>query len=456
MMNSKLFYNLALFIFLTLTCHQGQSKEQEPFKKYPLNDDFWKIENNDGSLDGLTILNHQGRQSLLVKNGQKAILKDVRFKNFVVDFYCNAQVPGLAFRVQDQKNFEYLYLRMMMSGNKDALQYLPIHNGNLPWQLYNYPDYEGKATFPRKAVATLPLTLKEELVSGKVSDTLLLSLKENGVNFSKETFIDIPEESPAYIFDPQSSEALLFETSENEIVFLDFKVWVHLKVEVLEDKMSVYIGDMKAPTFIVEDLKRDIKTGGISLFSNFGDLYFSDFSIKEIETSSALASQMQERELSPNYITQWAMSKMFVKDTANYEQQVHDMLVEQDEFESISADEDGLINVSRFYNDMEKSVIFTSTLVSESEKEVTLNFDFADQLVILLNSEVLFEGEMDFRPPPEKGAEGRVFVDDEKVSLNLKSGKNQLVFVLSGDSRQKFNWGFIAKLDQLNGISVQK
>ena len=124
-------------------------------------------------------------------------------------------------------------------------------------------------------------------------------------------------------------------------------------------------------------------------------------------------------------------------------------------FKTIEADDDGLLNISRFHDDMTKTVALSCILESEVDKTVKLNFDYADHLVMLLNSEILFDKGMNFAPPSGKGEEGRVFVNDESVELNLKKGKNQLIFVLSGDNRQKFNWGFIAKLENLDGISIE-
>lgn len=454
-MKAILFFSKLITVGLFFLSYQAQSIDKASMKKFPFNDSFWQIENTEGTFDSLEILEHQGRQSLLVKAGQQAILKDVMLENFVVDFYTNGQVPGLAFRVQDLENYEYLYLRMMMSGKHDALQYVPIHNGNLPWQLYNYPKYEGSAIYPRKKVLSLPITMKKLLVKGKVSDSLFLALEEKGHTFSNESFLDIPEGSPAYIFDPKSNRALIFEIKEDAIEFLDFKVWVHLRVKVVENSMSVYVGDMNTPTFVVENLKRDIQAGGISIFSNFGDFYLSNFFIKEIKSIHSNSAEITPKPTPPKYLSQWQMSETFTKEPERLLQQVDSLIANEEQFKVIEADEDGLINVSRFYHDMEKTVLFGSTLISDEDKEVTLNFDFADQLVILLNSQILYEGEMNFRPPPNKGTEGRVFVQDEEIKLDLKQGKNRLYFVLSGDSRQKFNWGFIAKLNQSNGITIE-
>ena len=235
-------------------------------QEYTFDNIHWEIEKTDGSADSLKIVEHQGRQAIVLEPGQKALLKDSNFKNFVLDFYCNGQVPGFGFRVQDPKNYEYVYLRMMMSGEKDALQYVPIHNGNLPWQLYNYPQYEGNAKYERRQVATLPLSMQDQLVSGKASDSLLIALEAEDVLFSEESFVDIPDGSPAYIYDPQSSSALLFEKREDGIAFLDIRTWVHVKAKVIERKMFVYVENMDTPTFVVEDLKHDVQAGLI-LFS---------------------------------------------------------------------------------------------------------------------------------------------------------------------------------------------
>ena len=437
-----------------VSCH-SRNKENNPAQEYAFTDSHWRIENPDGSLDSLEIVDHQGRQSILLEPGQKAFLKESGFKDFAVKFHCNGQVPGVGFRVQDPKNYEYLYLRMFMSGNRDALQYTPIHNGNLPWQLYNYPQYEGKATYPRREVATIPLSLEDQLVNGKASDSLLSALGNKGVVFSEESFVDIPDASPAYIYDPKSSEALLFEKREDGIAFLDFRTWVHVKAEVLGNKMSVYIDHMDTPTFVVNDLKHDTQAGGISLYSNFGEVYFSDFSISEMDSGDTESSDNDIAQIAPNYITKWYISEMFAKDSVNFLQQADSLLKHRDKFKEINADKDGLVNISRFYDDMDNTTVLTSKIVSDSEKEVELNFDYADHLVILLNSEMLFDGGMDFRPPPDKGTEGRVFVQDEQTTLKLRKGVNWLSFVLSGDNRQKYNWGCIAKLENLDGISLE-
>ena len=56
--------------------------------------------------------------------------------------------PGIAFRVQDTRNFELAYVQPHTSGKWDALQYDPVFNGCNTWQLYHGPSYQKTAEVP--------------------------------------------------------------------------------------------------------------------------------------------------------------------------------------------------------------------------------------------------------------------------------------------------------------------
>lgn len=421
-------------------------------QEFPFTSEHWKIENTDETESEIKVLDFKGKSALKLEASQKAYLKNRKFKNFVLEFYCNGlSGPGFGFRIKDRQNYEYLYLRLGLSGKKDALQYVPIYNGSLPWQLYNYPKYEGQALFPREKVATLPPDLKEELVAGKASDTLRDFLNEKGFSFSEESEIVLGDDVN-YIFDPEEMKALLFNEVDKEMIFLDLRTWIHVKAEVKGDVAAFYIEDMMKPAFVVENLKRDAMKGGINLIGDGAGVYFANVSITELGETKEESSK---EDLSGAYLTKWEVSEMFTKDSVNFVSQLDSLFKNNAKFKTIEADEDGLMNISRFYDDMTKTVALGCKLESESDKTVQLNFDYADHLVIFLDSEVLFDKGMDFAPPAGKGEEGRVFANDESVELNLKKGNNQLIFMLSADNRQKFNWGFVAKLENLEGIEIE-
>ncbi|WP_297337864.1 hypothetical protein [Algoriphagus sp.] len=451
--NHKVILIFALGV-LILACGRKERKAEEK-QHIPFRDSEWTVYDYKDSLISINVVTEEGKEVLRLEPGQRALVKDGYFRNFQVEFWTKGLTPGVGFRVQDAKNFDYLYLRVAKGGYLDALQYVPIHNGNLPWQLYNYPKYEGRASFPVRQEVFLPMSFKTEIVIGKASENLLRALNEEGKVFSETSVIDYMEEDLAYIYDPENSNVLGIRFTKEGISFLEFKQWVRVKMVVVQDQMDVYIGDMDKPAFTVDHLKRDDSGGGFSLISSFDPVFFSDFSINEIRDAGKPRNPKgKESPHMKEFLKAWQISEPFVKDSTNFKAQVDSVLEYKKTFKTVLADEDGLINVSKYFNDMTKTVVLTCNLVSNRDRTVPMNFDYADHLVIMLDSQILFDGGMDFRPPPGKGVEGRVIVTDESVPLELKKGSNELVFMLSGDARQKFNWGFLAKLTSMEGISI--
>jgi hypothetical protein len=87
---------------------------------------------------------HLGRESLFLKGGI-ATVADTRFADgmieFDVSFTGERGFVGGVWRVQDDRNYEELYLRPHQSGNPDATQYTPVFNGVSGWQLYHGECY---------------------------------------------------------------------------------------------------------------------------------------------------------------------------------------------------------------------------------------------------------------------------------------------------------------------------
>ena len=85
---------------------------------------------------------------LIRLNSGDAVLKDVTFSNGTIEFDVNTigrGMPGIAFRQQDEKNFELLYLRpdVACPAFHACMQYTPETHGVLLWDLY--PQYQTRA-----------------------------------------------------------------------------------------------------------------------------------------------------------------------------------------------------------------------------------------------------------------------------------------------------------------------
>ena len=85
---------------------------------------------------------------LMRLNSGDAVLKDVAFSDGTIEFDVNTigrGAPGIAFRQQDEKNFELLYLRPdpACPAFHACIQYTPETHGVLLWDLY--PQYQTRA-----------------------------------------------------------------------------------------------------------------------------------------------------------------------------------------------------------------------------------------------------------------------------------------------------------------------
>src|SRR6185312_3684691 len=85
---------------------------------------------------------------LMRLNSGKAVLKNVTFSDGTIEFDINTMgrgMPGIAFRQQDEKNFELLYLRPDPScpAFRACIQYAPQTHGVTLWDFF--PQYQNRA-----------------------------------------------------------------------------------------------------------------------------------------------------------------------------------------------------------------------------------------------------------------------------------------------------------------------
>jgi hypothetical protein len=94
---------------------------------------------------------YQGRKSLFLDGGA-ATLKDFELRDGVVDVDVSTPASrgffGIQFRIEGN-NAEWVYLRQHKSGAPDAMQYTPVLNTGLNWQIYNGPGFTGAVDIPK-------------------------------------------------------------------------------------------------------------------------------------------------------------------------------------------------------------------------------------------------------------------------------------------------------------------
>jgi len=116
----------------------------------------WQVRANAARVENL-----DGREALYLERG-RVWLDGTAFENGVIEFELRMDQPvqgfaGLSFRAADFANFEDLYLRSHLSGLADAVQYMPVINGNGAWQVH--AAGEGWAAAPFRHGEWMPVRL---------------------------------------------------------------------------------------------------------------------------------------------------------------------------------------------------------------------------------------------------------------------------------------------------------
>ena len=109
----------------------------------PMTADHWQTKENAEFLRQLGFYH-----GLMRLNSGDAVLKDITFSDGTIEFDVNTigrGAPGVAFRQQDEGNFELLYLRPDPScpAFRACIQYAPQTHGVLLWDLF--PQYQTRA-----------------------------------------------------------------------------------------------------------------------------------------------------------------------------------------------------------------------------------------------------------------------------------------------------------------------
>jgi hypothetical protein len=123
------------------------SAQQSQVVSIPSDSPRWKFEGQAEQKE------YKGRKSIYL-NGGGATLKDLEMRDGIIDVDVATPASrgffGVQFRVTaDETNAEWIYLRQHKSGLPDAMQYTPVLNTGLNWQLYSGPGFIAPVDIPK-------------------------------------------------------------------------------------------------------------------------------------------------------------------------------------------------------------------------------------------------------------------------------------------------------------------
>ena len=330
-----------------------------------------------------------GRKSLYL-NGGAATLKDLDFRDGVIDVDVATPASrgffGIQFRVANEGgNAEWVYLRQHKSGAPDAMQYTPVLNTGLNWQIYNGPGFTGAVSIPKDvwfhlrlevvgAQAKLyvvnmdqPVLVMNDLKSGVQKGRLSLAVLTGATYFSN------------------------FEVRETPAA-----TWERHHPPMLADTLTKW---SLSPSF--DALARNLE--------------------RPLSPAERKAMQWQDVEAEP---------PGFVV-INRYRESPHPRVTFQGDFSKRLEPQPGM-----------KVVYARTTIVSERDDVRKLDLGYSDDVSVFLNGRILYRGRsaQNFRDPAFLGI---VNPENDAIYLPLKKGRNELMLAVS---ELGGGWGFICRL----------
>lgn len=327
-----------------------------------------------------------GRKALWLQ-GAAALVKDLEFQDGTIDLDLGG--PGLRgfygihFRIGEDGNREYVYLRPHKSGLDDAQQYTPIFKGSAPWQIYNGPGFTAAVDIPKNQWFHVRLVVTGAQAKLYVVDMSKPSLVMNDLKSGNRKGA-IAFGGPAYFsnIEIRQTPPAAFERHEPPMLPKIIEKW------------------QLSPAF--DALARNLENP------------LSTAELKEMKWDDVSAE-------SPGFV---------VINRYRDDPQVNPTFA--DDFSKRLEPQKGM-----------KVVYAHTTIVAEKNEIRKLEIGYSDDVVVFLNGHAFYRGRsaQRFRDP---GFLGIVNPENDTVFLDLKKGSNDLVLAVSEITG---GWGFICRLE---------
>ncbi len=228
--------------------------------------------------------------------------------------------------------------------------------------------------------------------------------------------------------------------------------WFHVKIEVSGDYATVYLDHHPEATLTVK-LKHKLTTGSVGVYS-YHPANFKNLRITKSDVIGAPKIMADVKRPDKTYISSWLVSEPY--DNVDFKMEkpfLKDSFITS--YQTIETEEGYLMNLNRHFtkSKTKNTVLAKVYLNSEVAQTKNLYFGYSDKIKVYLNSEELFAGDNGFHESENYADRGYVTDEQEIIALPLLKGENQLILEIA---EEKFGWGFIARLEDVEGIEVLK
>ncbi len=347
----------------------------------PADSPRWELEGQAKAVE------YQGRKCILLDGGG-ATLKDFQLRDGVIDVDVATPAKrgffGIQFRI-DGNNGEWVYLRQHKSGLPDAMQYTPVLNGGLNWQLYNGPGFTGAVDIPKDVWFHMRLEVTGAQAKLYVKDmdkpALVMTDLKSGVRKGQVALANLIGATYFSNFEIRTTTDAPWERHPLPIPLGTLTKW------------SI------SPSY--DALARNLE--------------------RPLTPAESAAINWQEVEAEPPGLVV----------LYRYREAPHPKVSFQTDFSTRLEPQPGM------------KVIYARTSIdSDSDQVKKLYIGYSDDVSVFLNGQILYRGRsaQSFRDP---GFLGIVNPENDAVCLPLKKGSNELLLAVS---ELGGGWGFICRL----------
>ena len=124
----------------------------------------------------------------------------------------------------------------------------------------------------------------------------------------------------------------------------------------------------------------------------------------------------------------------------------------------IDAERRGFVNLSRIYGGttsmaLSKMMFLKTTIHAREAKTVQLRLGFLDEINLLVNGRLVYSDKNIFGFPAVKVPNGRLSIENATVAVPLKEGDNEVLVGIRGNM---YSWGIVARLDDMDGLVIER
>jgi len=233
----------------------------------------------------------------------------------------------------------------------------------------------------------------------------------------------------------------------------------HVKMIISGKQMKVWVNHPERPTLIVPRLEGDVTHGTLAFQ---GPQVISNLVVRagQVEGLSPLEGT-DETAFDSRYLRHWEMT---APDTLHEDVRranqlgIRGLPGAKAEWKPIDAERRGFVNLSRIFGatapfGVPRMMFLKTTVRSREAKTVQLRLGFLDDVAVFVNDRLIKVDKNNFGFPITKTPNGRLSIENSTVLLPLREGDNVLMIALGGNF---FSWGLVARLDELDGLVIER